>query len=661
MIFISLASLLSPSRAQEAPDSEPSSEKPTTVVEKAPTESEGVKVIEGQITDVCGVGLEGATVTARLDPGDEQEGALISETTTDTMGDFSIYAPSPITGDVAVTFSQKHFQSATEKRTLSGGDVPAYIGLTLTSTLALHGRVVNAMGEQPVGKAEVVLTSVCDEWTAESASDGTFRMDGWLPGQGTLTVSAETFGKESLQVQTRLAPLDDGTSMPTTTTAPMGTAGSDAAGMQVVTGDSPIIVKLKPERTVNIEVVNDIDKPVAQAVVELFDKPRDDFRTVMTDAQGKVSVRGLHFDASVLAVRLTHEDHVSGEDLDESIELPAKDVASTHKLVMNRAGRVAGTITDKRDGTGISGARVMTGAVLLDTSPRDFASYTGAYEVTGVAPGMAVVTVHADGYAPELFEVQVSAGQTTKLDIVLEESYRLVGSVRWSDKTPVAGAHVWSTKWRGHETLGLQTITDEKGKFVVHGAPSDEFTISVLAKGMEPKEQNVMAGLSQAVVVTLTKPSVTPGGTSVSIAVGSKVPDVTLATIDGQRVSLRGLAGKTVLLDFWATWCHPCVEELPQVAKVHEKYGKRKDFMIIGISRDSNQKEMKRFLKKNKYAWTQVFGQTADEAAKAFNVVAIPMMFIIGPDGKIADNAVHGAVLMERLDSLLKAEGTDGK
>src|SRR5262245_59711224 len=67
--------------------------------------------------------------------------------------------------------------------------------------------------------------------------------------------------------------------------------------------------------------------------------------------------------------------------------------------------------------------------------------------------------------------------------------------------------------------------------------------------------------------------------------IGQKAPDFTLPDLDGKPVSLSHYQGKVVVLDFWATWCAPCREELPIFQDLHEQYGS-KGFEIVGISMD---------------------------------------------------------------------------
>ncbi|MFH1748778.1 MAG: TlpA disulfide reductase family protein [Planctomycetota bacterium] len=132
---------------------------------------------------------------------------------------------------------------------------------------------------------------------------------------------------------------------------------------------------------------------------------------------------------------------------------------------------------------------------------------------------------------------------------------------------------------------------------------------------------------------------------------GQVAPDFTATTLDGQELKLSKLQGKVVLIDFWATWCGPCVAELPNVKKAYEQYNE-KGLVIIGISFDQDADTARKFIAKKKMNWTHVWAKGGDksELAKLYYVSGIPRTFLIGPDGKVADQDLRG-------DKLLKAIG----
>ena len=87
---------------------------------------------------------------------------------------------------------------------------------------------------------------------------------------------------------------------------------------------------------------------------------------------------------------------------------------------------------------------------------------------------------------------------------------------------------------------------------------------------------------------------------------GAKFPDFQEQDLDGKPLSVANYKGKVVLVDFWATWCGPCVAELPNVLQTYEKYHP-KGFEIVGISLDSDKARLTSFLAQRKMTWRQYF------------------------------------------------------
>jgi len=114
---------------------------------------------------------------------------------------------------------------------------------------------------------------------------------------------------------------------------------------------------------------------------------------------------------------------------------------------------------------------------------------------------------------------------------------------------------------------------------------------------------------------------------------GNKAPDYTTRDINGKIVSPADGKGKYVLLDFWASWCGPCVESLPMLKQLQKHYGADK-LKIISITLDTHRDDFDRALKEHAMDWTQVYGDR--ELIKAYNIGPIPQVVLIGPDGNIA-------------------------
>ncbi len=115
--------------------------------------------------------------------------------------------------------------------------------------------------------------------------------------------------------------------------------------------------------------------------------------------------------------------------------------------------------------------------------------------------------------------------------------------------------------------------------------------------------------------------------------VGDTAPDFTLSTLDGKTVSLSDYAGKPVVLNFWASYCHPCREEFPLFREqLAEHPG---DFVVLGVDAKDIESDAKRFAKDEKATWPIVF-DGENEVAQAYGVGAVPQTFFIKPNGKVA-------------------------
>lgn len=126
------------------------------------------------------------------------------------------------------------------------------------------------------------------------------------------------------------------------------------------------------------------------------------------------------------------------------------------------------------------------------------------------------------------------------------------------------------------------------------------------------------------------------------------IMSLSFTSLQGEKFDLAKLKGKVVLVDFWATWCGPCIAELPNVQKAFADYHD-KGFEIVGISLDnaSAKDELENFIKDKKMPWPQAFdGQGWNNSiAKKYGVTSIPATFLIGKDGKIVETNLRGAAL----------------
>jgi len=128
-----------------------------------------------------------------------------------------------------------------------------------------------------------------------------------------------------------------------------------------------------------------------------------------------------------------------------------------------------------------------------------------------------------------------------------------------------------------------------------------------------------------------------------------------LTTLDGKTFSIpTDTQGKVVVVDFWASWCPPCLELIPHMKQLHEKY-KGKDLVIVGISLDKDKAALKNFIASKNINWVQTYSGKGwdDPTAQKYGIDGIPSVWVIGKDGKvISTDAVSNT--SEIIDKALK-------
>ncbi|MHC4303529.1 MAG: TlpA family protein disulfide reductase [Planctomycetota bacterium] len=143
---------------------------------------------------------------------------------------------------------------------------------------------------------------------------------------------------------------------------------------------------------------------------------------------------------------------------------------------------------------------------------------------------------------------------------------------------------------------------------------------------------------------------------------GQEFPDFTAKdAITGEQFSLSDLRGKVVLVDFWATWCGPCVRELPNVKRAYSKY-KTRGFEIVSVSLDTDKQRFQRFVREKRMSWRHVMegGGWKTRLARKYGVNSIPRMVVIGPDGVCIDANARGRSLDAAIRKGLDAMGDGG-
>jgi thiol-disulfide isomerase/thioredoxin len=130
-------------------------------------------------------------------------------------------------------------------------------------------------------------------------------------------------------------------------------------------------------------------------------------------------------------------------------------------------------------------------------------------------------------------------------------------------------------------------------------------------------------------------------------------PNFRLTTLDGQTLTLESLAGKVVLIDFWATWCGPCREALPHIKSITARFAGQ-PFVVLSVSMDKDESRWKDFVAKNQMTWLQYCdGAFPGNVGTLFGVNEIPATFTIDADGVLEDQHVGDADIEGKLKKLI--------
>ena len=155
------------------------------------------------------------------------------------------------------------------------------------------------------------------------------------------------------------------------------------------------------------------------------------------------------------------------------------------------------------------------------------------------------------------------------------------------------------------------------------------------------------------------------GGTisaqSTGLEPGNKSPGIMLPNTKGDTVALSSLKGKLVLIDFWGTWCAPCIAEQAELAKLYNKYKQSaftngKGFEIYGVSLDAKKTNWENFITANKINWIQVSDLKfwRSPVARIYNIQGLPFNILIDGNGIIVAKNLHGIDLENKIARFLR-------
>ncbi|MBI2192997.1 MAG: TlpA family protein disulfide reductase [Planctomycetes bacterium] len=153
----------------------------------------------------------------------------------------------------------------------------------------------------------------------------------------------------------------------------------------------------------------------------------------------------------------------------------------------------------------------------------------------------------------------------------------------------------------------------------------------------------LLAGVGVFVAKSLLRPSPQPP------------PTLRFTGLNGEEIDLARYRGKVVLVDFWATWCMPCVQEMPNVLRLYDRYHDE-GFEVIGISLDAERSDLEAFIRNHRVPWPQYFDGKGweNDLAVQFGVQAIPFTMLLDRNGGVRSQDLRGKELAEAVAALIR-------
>lgn len=197
------------------------------------------------------------------------------------------------------------------------------------------------------------------------------------------------------------------------------------------------------------------------------------------------------------------------------------------------------------------------------------------------------------------------------------------------------------------EITPMDSLKKDRGFIFYNGIKIGEF-LDLEIDGSKKRFQNL--GYDEYYGVLRLKAEVLDNIYSTQI--GYKIKPFTAKNFsDGSPVSLEDYKGKYLFIDFWATWCQPCVEKLPELTRLYGKVNKDSiDF--VGIVGEDTDARLAKFLKKHPIAWPQIYSDSINKLVETYNIDGYPSTLLIAPDGTILDKNISGAKLQAKLSKL---------
>jgi len=290
----------------------------------------------------------------------------------------------------------------------------------------------------------------------------------------------------------------------------------------------------------------------------------------------------------------------------------------------------------------------------MGTRPKEFILDKGTISVE-ISTDLASATVKGSKAQDDLFQYNIEqAPYSAKVNDINKEAQMLSSRGIAADSI----ARLFRIPFRD----ATRELADFQKKFVQKNASA--FISLLLIPNIAGATNNyieaddLLSGLSDDIESSATAKAIREYIISQKkTSVGAFAPNFTLPDTLGKKITLSGLKGKYVLLDFWAAWCKPCRQENPNVVQAFNTY-KNNGFTVFGVSLDKEKKSWLKAIQDDGLKWQHVSDLKfwGSEAALLYGITSIPRNFLLDPSGKIIGRDLRGQDLLDKLEELFPAK-----
>lgn len=255
--------------------------------------------------------------------------------------------------------------------------------------------------------------------------------------------------------------------------------------------------------------------------------------------------------------------------------------------------------------------------------------------------------------------------QKLKIDMKLPPGIEALGGWQWPDYETVfedfevhvyeAGEHVFRRKLKIGAGDGPLTLAAQ----ITYQACNPEYCGPVRVEQLSTELQIGSAGGTMSMRATageVGKSSTTVEMPARGESINGTALDMRFVALDGRAVDIGRMLGSVILVDFWASWCVPCVAELPSIKSIYDKY-RHRGFSVVGVTFDDmdTKEKLIRMIREKQLTWPQRFdGRKLDqEAAQRYGIQGIPATFLIDKYGRLVETNIRGKALELAIEKYL--------